>query len=136
MFGAKRQPEQKPEDYTKWQEDFGFLNLILNRKKNITKQYVINVYSNQKSETDYMTDDELEPIIENIVKECIEQIGKTYQDFLIKKYFGTFENLISYISEDVYVDIITDAINRNIGKIKSGLQKKIINNLSNLNINK
>ena len=70
MFGAKRQLEQKPEDYTKWQEDFGFLNLILNRKKNITKQYVINVYSNQKSETDYMTDDELEPIIENIVKEC------------------------------------------------------------------
>lgn len=133
MFHREKNIEKKPVDYTNWEKDLGFLNLILSRKKNITKQYVIAVYTTQKKDKDYLTDEELEPMISNIITEVIKQIGDEYKQFLISKYFGTEENLIKFISEDVYVDLTTDAINRNLSKISSNLQKELVNKVNNLN---
>lgn len=133
MFHREKNIEKKPVDYTNWEKDLGFLNLILSRKKGITKQYVIAVYTNQKKDKDYLTDEELEPIISKVITETIDQIGNEYKQFLISKYFGTEGNLIKFISEDVYVDLTTDAINRNLSKISSNLQKQFINNINNLN---
>lgn len=133
MFHREKNIEKKPVDYTNWEKDLGFLNLILSRKKGITKQYVIAVYTTQKKDKDYLTDEELEPIVSKVITETINQIGDEYKQFLISKYFGTEENLIKFISEDVYVDLTTDAINRNLSKISSNLQKQFINNINNLN---
>ena len=119
--------------YTDWEKDFGFLNLILSRKKGITKEFVIGIYSNQKANKDYLTDEELDPHIQSAVNDVMSQIGDNYKSFLINKYFGTEENLIKFVTEDIYVDLVSDAINRNIGKIKSTLQKQQINVISKMN---
>ena len=138
MFNKKKKTEEpkKEVDFTNWEKDFGFLMLIISRKKNITKEFFINVYNRQKDDKDYITDEELEPIITKIVTEVLEQIGDTYKDFLIEKYFGKKENLISFISEDVYVDLISDVINRNTKKISTNIQKKIIRNVGKMNSDK
>lgn len=133
LFNKKQeQPKEKIVDYTNWEKDFGFLMLIISRKKGITKEFLINIYDKQKPETDYLTDSEIEPIISNIVNEINDQIGEEYKTFLIKKYFGSEENLLKFISEDVYVDLISDAINRNTKKITKTVQKKIVNSISNI----
>lgn len=131
---SKKEKEQKltTNNYNDWEKDFGFLQLILSRKKGITKEFLIGVYSKQKDK-DYLTDEEIEKPIQNIVSEVITQIGDNYKNFLIEKYFGTLENLIKYISEDVYVDITTDAIKRNMTKISEQMTKKFIGNISTLN---
>ena len=136
MFGKKKKEPEKPViSYKDWEQDLGFLTLILNRKKGITKEYLINTYSLQKKDKDYITDEELDPIIENIVTNVITQLGGKYKAFLIEKYFGSEENLLAFITEDVYVDLVSDTINRNVGKIKNNLQKELLNKLNNLNKN-
>ena len=125
--------KEKPLDYTNWEKDLGFLTLILSRKKGITKEFLIGVYDKQKKDTDYLTDDELEPVVGNIVNEVVDQLGVKYKIFLIDKYFGSEESLVKFITEDVYVDLVSDSINRNIKKISSNIQKKFIKNLTGLN---
>lgn len=120
-------------DYTNWEKDLGFLNLILQRKKRITIDYFINVFSNQKTDKDYINDEELEPLIQKVIEDVLKQLGVYYKNYIIKKYFGTLEGLIAFITEDVYVDLTTEAINRNLSKMQRGLQSKIINNLQNMN---
>ena len=129
MFFKKKIVKPEP-NYTTWEADFGFLNLILSRKKNITKEYLIGIYSEQKSKSDYLNDEELAPPIESVVSDVFEQIGDEYKNFLVRKYFGSVENLLKYITEDVYVDLTTYAINRNVAKIKSTLQKRVIEDLN------
>ena len=125
--------KEKPLDYTNWEKDLGFLTLILSRKKGITKEFLIGIYDKQKKDTDYLTDDELEPVVGNIVNEVVDQLGAKYKIFLIDKYFGSEESLVKFITEDVYVDLVSDSINRNIKKISSNIQKKFIKNLTGLN---
>lgn len=125
----------KAEDYTNLEKDFGFLTLILSRKKNITKEYLINIYSRQKSDTDYIQDEEIEPIISQVVEEVLSQIGDSYKNFLIEKYFGTYENLVIFVTEDVYVDLTSSAISRNIEKINKNVRKSALDVISKINVN-
>lgn len=131
IFKKKKQTDQtaKPQSYTEWEKDFGFLNLVLTRKKNITKQFLISVFNNQKADKDYLSDEELDPIITNTVNEVNSQIGSEYKDFLITKYFGTEKNFLIFVTEDVYVDLISDAINRNIKKINNTLKRRVVDNV-------
>ena len=131
IFKKKKQTDQpaKPQSYTEWEKDFGFLNLVLTRKKNITKQFLISVFNNQKADKDYLSDEELDPIITNIVNEVNSQIGSEYKDFLITKYFGTEKNFLIFVTEDVYVDLISDAINRNVKKINNTLKRRVVDNV-------
>lgn len=137
MFG-KKPPVEKKEvvDYTNWEKDLGFLMLILSRKKGIVKEFIIGIYDKQKKDSDYLTDEEMDPIILNIVNETMNQLGSEYKEFLIKKYFGSEESLISFISEDVYVDLVSDAIKRNTKKITTTIQSGILKAVSNLNKSK
>jgi hypothetical protein len=82
----KKKKIQIEPDYKTWEDDFGFLSLILKRKKGITKEFLINIYSSQKSDKDYLSDEEINPIVERIILETMEQIGEEYQNFLIKKF--------------------------------------------------
>ena len=131
VFKKKKQTDQpaKPQSYTEWEKDFGFLNLVLTRKKNITKQFLISVFNNQKADKDYLSDEELDPIITNTVTEVNSQIGSEYKDFLITKYFGTEKNFLIFVTEDVYVDLISDAINRNVKKINNTLKRRVVDNV-------
>ena len=126
--------EKKPEFvYKDFEADFGFLNLILERKKGIAKQFFINVYASQKLDTDPITDEEVEGIISNVITDTITGIGDNYKNFLIEKYFGTVENLIKHISENVYIDLISEAIRSNNIKITAKLRKQSLEVLNKMN---
>ena len=136
LFKRKKQ-ESKLEThlmYTETEKKLFFLNLILSRKKNITKEYYINVLTTQLiSERDILRDDDIEPIISNLVESVVNEIGSSYKDFLIKKYFGSFENLIKFISEDIYVELTADAILRNEKKAAAILNKRALSIVNKLN---
>lgn len=124
---------EKEHDYTQCEKELFFLNLILTRKKNISKEFLIGVYNTQLTEKDYLRDEDIDEIIYKIVDEIVVEIGENYKNFLIKHYFGSIENLIKFISEDVYVELISDAINRNSNKSRTLLAKRASNMVSKLN---
>ena len=133
MFGKKKEIIKTQLDFKDWEKDLGFLNLILSRKKGITKEFIIGVYSKQKAEKDYISDEELEPHVQTAVNDVVSQIGDNYKNFLIEKYFGTYDNLIKYITEDIYVDLVSDTINRNVDKIRATVQKQQMTSVTDMN---
>lgn len=135
MFRKKKteQPVQKNFNYTETEKDFAFLNAIMTRKKNITKEFLIGSYTTQQSERDYLKDEDIEVVVERVVTDVIKSIGDNYKNFLIEKYFGNGENLISYISEEVYVDLVDDSIKRNLKKLSNTLTKKATEVVQKLN---
>lgn len=129
----KKLVEQKEYKYDNWETDFGFLNLVLTRKKNIQDQFYTSMYSEQKGVNDLLTDEEVEPIIASILRDTLALLGNNYKNFLIEKYFGSEDALISYISEDIYVSLISSAISKNTKKIVNNVKTKVIKTVSNLN---
>ena len=105
----------------------------MQRKKNITKNYVINVVTTQKEKDTYLTDVELEPIIEQSVFETVDMLDGVYKEYMIKKYFGSEDNMVTFIAEDYYVDLTSYAINKNTEKIKRIATESIVKNISDLN---
>jgi len=133
IFGfGKKKVEQKPIDtnYQDWDKDLGFLTLILTRKKNITKNYFINIFKTQLKETDYITDEDLFPIIQQGVEETMSEISDSYKAYLITKYFRSEAELIKFVTEDFYVDLTTSAITQNGEKIKMNIIRKNVSTLS------
>lgn len=134
MFGKKKQiPEKKTYNYIEWEKEFGFLNLIMTRKIRITKEFLIDVYNKQLSERDFLRDDDVEPLVDKGVKETLSQIGNNYKDFLIDKYFGTLENLVSFITEQFYVQLIAQTIDTNNKKIQDNSRRQIANLIQKMN---
>jgi hypothetical protein len=134
----KKVKEEKPKvlytDYTNWDKDLGFLTLVMTRKKNITKNYYISIYSTQLKDTDYVRDEDLQDIIINSVSEVIKELSVSYKEFLIGKYFGSEKELVKFMTEDFYVDFTNSAISQNFEKIKQNATKKRVSNLNRLNM--
>ena len=124
MFGKRKKEVQPVLDYSKWENELGFLNLIISRKQNATREFLINIYSNQKNNTDYLSDDEIDPVVEKVVIDIMTQISGNYKTFLINKYFGSELALVRYVTEEVYITLVSDAVNRNYNKSKINLQTK------------
>jgi hypothetical protein len=124
----KKQKEAKKEikytDYTNWEKDIGFLTLIITRKKNITKNYYINIYATQLKETDFIRDEDIQEIIISGVKEVIDEISPSYRNYLTEKYFKDENELIKFITEEFYVDLTSSAIMQNAEKVKNNMVRK------------
>ena len=137
MFGKKKKNMTLPVDWNKfsadWTKDFEFLNFIMQRKKAITKNFLIDVVGSQKEKDTYLTDEEIEPIIEKNVIETDALIRGEYREFLIHKYFGTEDNYLAFIAEDYYVDLTAYAINKNSDKIRKIVTAKLTTAVTNLN---
>lgn len=135
MFGKKKKEEMarlsaRASNYTDWDKDLGFLTLILTRKKNITKEFLLNTYNMQTTAKNPLTDADLEEPITNITIDILGSLGKNYKTFLVEKYFGSEERLIEYIAEDVYVDLVGAAIQINKGKARITLNTQFAKKLS------
>ena len=128
LFRKKKKHKEeglpKITDYTDWEKDLGFLTLIMTRKKNITKNYFIDIYSTQLKDTDYIRDTDLQKIMSDSVLEVMEGLSQNYKDFLYLKYFGSEVGLIKFITEDFYVDLTNSAIKQNASKLTKNIQKK------------
>jgi len=120
----RKKKQEKVIDYKDFKEDLGFLFMIHNMKKDATKNFYLKVYASQKADIDPITDEELEKIIVKIVSDTMNSIGDNYKNFLIDKYFGNKENLISFISENTYTDLVSMAVDENNTKIKNRLNKE------------
>jgi hypothetical protein len=135
LFGKK---EVKPEilytDYINWDKDLGFLTLVITRKKNITKNYYINIYSTQLKNTDYVRDEDIQDIIINGVNEVISELSPSYKNFLTTKYFKNEKELIKFITEDFYVDLTSAAILQNSDKIKANMVRQRVSEIGKRNI--
>ena len=125
--------EKKVLDYSKWDSDFGFLNLLLERKKNIVQNYFIETYSEQLGNDLYITDDDIRNKVYNSVLEIMQTLSKTYKDFLIEKYFLDDDALITFITEEMVVELNSSAINANASKIQKILSQKRIQTINSLN---
>ena len=137
LFKKKNKKELNSSfNYTTFDEDFKFLNMIMTRKKNITKEFQINTFSTQQAEKDFLRDEDIEPHILNITNETIGSIGDNYKNFLVSKYFGSIENLIKFIAEEIYVSLVSEVINKNAEKTTKLVRKTVIESISNLNRNK
>ena len=137
MFRKKKKLEATPlqfNNYLDWEKELGFLSHIMTRKQNITLNFLINVYSSQLNEKEYLRDEDIDPIIDKDVKETLDEISDAYKDFLISKYFGSIENLTKYITEDFYVTLAGATINTNKSKIRMNSQKKAIELISKFNL--
>jgi hypothetical protein len=136
LFGKKK--EVKPEilytDYINWDKDLGFLTLVITRKKNITKNYYINIYSTQLKNTDYIRDEDIQDIIINGVNEVINELSPSYKTFLITKYFKDEKELVKFITEDFYVDLTSAAIVQNSDKIKANMVRQRVSEIGKRNI--
>jgi hypothetical protein len=136
LFGKKK--EVKPEilytDYINWDKDLGFLTLVITRKKNITKNYYINIYSTQLKNTDYIRDEDIQDIIVNGVNEVINELSPSYKTFLITKYFKDEKELVKFITEDFYVDLTSAAILQNSDKIKANMVRQRVSEIGKRNI--
>jgi len=134
MFGKKKKLKEPKiivdTNYVDWDKDLGFLNLLMIRKKNITKNYLINIYSGQLKDTDFIRDEDLAPIIEKSITEVLAQISGKYKEYIIEKYFGSKEELIKFITEDFFVDLTSSAINENYQKIKKNVTKQRVENMT------
>ena len=121
-------------NYNNWENDFGFLTLVLNRKIQISKQFFITPMSEQvENEKDYIHDTDIEKEYPNIVSDIYNMLSDNYKNFLIVKYFKDESELITFISETVYAELSNFALEKNKKKITREYSKAMINSLSKLN---
>jgi hypothetical protein len=132
LFGKKKNKvdstePKKPEiimyDYREWEEDLGFLTLCISRKTSMIQNYVINIFSQNMSldkdggTNKFIHDSDIMDAYEKTVKDVINCLSDNYVAYLVSKYFNGRDELIRFVSESVYVNIVNSAISANKDKI-------------------
>lgn len=135
MFSKKKKEQPSISyDYTKWESDFGFLILMINRKVGIVNTYDINAFSQiLQDKNDFIHDKDIEEIYTQTVNEVYSSLSEKYTAFLIDKYFGTEKALITFIAEAIKEDLTKSAIDANNTKINKQYTQKNIEKLNQLN---
>lgn len=134
MFKKKQitQP-QMPVTYANWEQDFGFLTLIMTRNINMQKAFFIDPYVGQLDGMGMLKDEDIEDSITQIVEETYTSLSDNYINFLVSKYFKDRQALLSFISDHVYVEVLKNATSANKDKIAKQYQNKIVKKLNDLN---
>ncbi len=134
MFRKKQiiQP-QMPVTYANWEQDFGFLTLMMTRNINMQKAFFIDPYVGQLDGMSMLKDEDIEDSITQIVEETYTSLSDNYINFLVSKYFKDRQALLSFISDHVYVEVLKNATSANKDKIAKQYQNKIVKKLNDLN---
>jgi hypothetical protein len=133
MFNKRKKEIQpvKELNYTQWETELGFLNLLMTRKKNIVKNYFISIFKTQLvKDTDFIRDEDLEESISSSIFEVFNELSPAYKNHLVYKYFGSEDELLKFITEDFYVDLTAAAIAQNNEKVRLSVLKKKVENLN------
>lgn len=121
-------------DYTKWEQDFGYLTLLINRKIEISKRFFLGILSDQLADSkNYIRDEDIQKEFNNIVSEIWNSISDNYKNFLVNKYFKDEQELIKFLAETVYSELVKIAITNNNDKISKIYSAELINKISELN---
>jgi hypothetical protein len=90
------------------------------------KNYVIKVFAGNLdlaktsgSASQFIHDSDIMDIYEHTVKDIMACLSDNYIQFMIAKYFKNEDQLVKFVSESVYVEIINSAIEANQNRIKN-----------------
>lgn len=138
MFNKNKKNKEEapkiPVSYANWEQDFGFLTLVLARQVNMNNIFYIDAYSSQLDKFDTLKDSDLKDAHIEIVYNVYKTFSKTYTDFLINKYFANEEELIQFISDNVYIELLNKADAKNKEKIRQFMYKKTVKNINAINL--
>ena len=133
MFKKKTKQGAVQFSYSNWEQDFGFLTLVLARHVNMNKEFYIKTYASQLDNLDTLKEKDLKQAHEDIVYNIYTTFSENYVNFLVSKYFASKEKLIEFISDNVYVELLKSADNENKEKIKKLQIKNRLNSIRRAN---
>ena len=133
MFKKKIKQGPVQFSYANWEQDFGFLTLVLARHVNMNKEFYIKTYASQLDGLDTLKEKDLKQAHEDIVYNIYTTFSENYVNFLVSKYFASKEKLIEFISDNVYVELLKSADNENKEKIKKIQIKNRLNSIRRAN---
>lgn len=145
MFGkkykeiiAKQQEQIKllSNNYTIWENDLGFLVLIISRATAAHKVFFLETYSSQLEGNMMIKDEDLTESYNELVEEIISTLSDTYVNYLVTKYFKSKEKLIQFVSDSVYMEVIKNASQTNKAKLQRSKFTKTSNDILSLNTEK
>ena len=133
MFKKKIKQGPVQFSYSNWEQDFGFLTLVLARHVNMNKEFYIKIYANQLDGLDTLKEKDLKQAHEDIVYNIYTTFSENYVNFLVSKYFASKEKLIEFISDNVYVELLKSAEGENKEKMKKIQIKNRLNSIRRAN---
>ena len=133
MFKKKTKQGPVQFSYSNWEQDFGFLTLVLARHVNMNKEFYIKTYASQLDNLDTLKEKDLKQAHEDIVYNIYTTFSENYVNFLVSKYFASKEKLIEFISDNVYVELLKSADSENREKIKKIQIKNRLNSIRRAN---
>ena len=133
MFKKKIKQGPVQFSYSNWEQDFGFLTLVLARHVNMNKEFYIKIYASQLDGLDTLKERDLKQAHEDIVYNIYTTFSENYVNFLVSKYFASKEKLIEFISDNVYVELLKSAEGENKEKIKKIQIKNRLNSIRRAN---
>lgn len=133
MFKKKIKQGPVQFSYSNWEQDFGFLTLVLARHVNMNKEFYIKTYASQLDGLDTLKEKDLKQAHEDIVYNIYTTFSENYVNFLVSKYFASKEKLIEFISDNVYVELLKSADSENREKIKKIQIKNRLNSIRRAN---
>ena len=133
MFKKKTKQGPMQFSYSNWEQDFGFLTLVLARHVNMNKEFYIKTYASQLDNLDTLKEKDLKQAHEDIVYNIYTTFSENYVNFLVSKYFASKEKLIEFISDNVYVELLKSADSENREKIKKIQIKNRLNSIRRAN---
>lgn len=123
-------------NYTTWEQDLGFLTLMITRATNHHKLYFIDTYMTQLEGNMMIRDEDIQESYVQLVEEVVESLSENYINFLITKYFKNKLALITFISDSVYLEILANANKANKNKIEGIRHKQVAKEVLSLNVKK
>lgn len=140
MFGKKKKTQeliQKAQviatNYTTWEQDFGFLTLLLTREINANKLFVLMPMSKQLDKTSSIRDEDIVDSVSSVIGNILNTLSENYVNFLINKYFKNYDALVNFIADSVYLEVFKNANEENQNKINVIKSKSLSKAIGDLN---
>ena len=122
--------------YSNYEADLGFLSLLITRHVNMAKRFVIDPLNDRLDKKDFLRDEDIKEIHNNITASIIMDISDQYKTMLITKYFKDETRLIKFIDDNILFTLQNLAIDANknrIGKTYNDVFQKSVLNLNKIN---
>lgn len=140
MFGKKKKTQELIQraqvaatNYTTWEQDFGFLTLLLTREINANKLFVLMPMSKQLDKTSSIRDEDIVDSVSSVIGNILNTLSENYVNFLINKYFKNYDALVNFIADSVYLEVFKNANEENQNKINVIKSKSLSKAIGDLN---
>ena len=97
------------------------------------KTFNLNVLNEQLDNKSYLNSSDITKFIDSSINNIIEKLSDKYISFLVEKYFRNRDELIAFITEEIFFDFTSSAINSNSSKIIQSIQAQNIEALRKRN---